>query len=83
MLESVIAQQILTLSEELSLLPAQHMGARLGRSIDTTLDYLVQQIHTTWQNKDLVASLLLLNTTGAFDRVVPALLLYYKRKQNY
>jgi hypothetical protein len=55
------------------------MGARPGRSIDTALDFLVQQIHATWQNKDGVATLLLLNMTGAFDRVVPARLLHNMR----
>jgi hypothetical protein len=78
-LECVIAQQILSLSEEHSLLPAQHMWARPGRSIDTALDFLVQQIHATWQNKDGVATLLLLNMTGAFDRVIPARLLHNMR----
>jgi hypothetical protein len=40
-LESVIARRISSLSEEHSLLPAQHMGARPGRSIETAIDYLV------------------------------------------
>ncbi len=78
-LESVIARRILTLSEEHSHLPAQHMGACPGMSIDTALDYLIQQIHATWQNKDSVATLLLLDMTGAFNRVVPAWLLHNMR----
>jgi hypothetical protein len=80
-LESVIARRISTPSEEHSLLPAQHMGARPGRSIDTTLDLLVQQIYATWQNKDGVATLLSLDMTGAFDRVVPARLLHNMRER--
>jgi hypothetical protein len=80
-LESVIARRISMLSKEHSLLPAQPMGARSGRSIDTTLDFLVQQIHATWQNKDGVATLLLLDMTGAFDRVVPARLLHNMRER--
>jgi hypothetical protein len=80
-LESVIERQILTLTEKHSLLPAQHMGARPGRSIDTALEYLDQQIHATWQNKDGVAMLLLLDMTGAFDRVVPAWLLHNMRER--
>jgi hypothetical protein len=47
-LESVIACRISSLSEEHSLLPAQHMGARPGRSIDTALDFLLQQVHASW-----------------------------------
>jgi hypothetical protein len=58
-LESVIVQQISSLFEEHSLLPAQHMGARHGRSINTALDFLVQQIQATLQHKDGVATLLL------------------------
>jgi hypothetical protein len=78
-LESVIARCILTLSEEHSLLSAQHMRARPGRSIDNARDYLVQQFHTTWQNKDCVAMLLSLDMTMAFDTVVPARLLHNMR----
>jgi hypothetical protein len=57
------------------------MGARPNRSIDTALDYLVQQIHATWQNKNGVATLLSLDMTGAFDRVVPARLLHNLRER--
>ncbi len=64
------------MSEEHSLLPAQHMGACPGRSIDTAIDFLVQQIQASWQNKDDVATLLSLDMTGAFDRVVLARLLH-------
>jgi hypothetical protein len=41
-LESVIAWQNLSLTEEYNLLPAQYMGACPSRAIDTALDYLVQ-----------------------------------------
>jgi hypothetical protein len=81
LLESIIAQRILSLSEEHSLLPAQHMGAYPSRFIDTALDYLVQQIHATWQNKDGVATLLSLDMTGTFDRVVPTRLLHNMRER--
>jgi hypothetical protein len=57
------------------------MGARPGRSIDTALDFLVQPIYATWQNKDGVATLLSLDMTGAFDRVVPARLLHNMRER--
>jgi hypothetical protein len=57
------------------------MRAHPGRSIDTALDFLVQQIHATWQKKDGVATLLLLDITGAFDRVVPARLLHNMRER--
>jgi hypothetical protein len=80
-LRSVIARQISSLSEEHSLLPAQHMGACPGRSIDSALDFLVQQICATWQNKNGVAMLLLLDMTGAYDRVVPVRLLHNMRER--
>ncbi len=69
------------MSEEEGLLPAQHLGARPGRSIDTALAFLLKQIHATWQNNDVVATLLLLDMTGAFDRVVPARLLHNMRER--
>jgi hypothetical protein len=55
------------------------MGAHPGRSIGTALDFLLQQVHATWQNKDEVAMLLSLDMSGAFDRVVPARLLHNMR----
>jgi hypothetical protein len=57
------------------------MGARLGRSIDTALDFFVQQIYATWQNKDGVATLLSLDMTGAFNRVAPVWLLHNQRER--
>ncbi len=57
------------------------MAACPGRSIDTALDFLVQQIHATWQDKDGVATLLLLDMTGAFDRVISAQLLHNMRER--
>ncbi len=80
-LESVIARRISSLSVEHGLLPAQHMGASPSRSIDAALDFLVQQIHATWLNKDGVATLLSLDMMGAFDRVVPARLLHNMRER--
>ncbi len=80
-LESVIARQFLSLFEEHSLLPAQQMGACPGRSVETALDFLVQQIHASWQSNDGVATLLLLDMTRTFDRVVPAQLLHNMRER--
>jgi hypothetical protein len=57
------------------------MRARPGRSIDTALNFLIPQIHATWQNKNGVATLLSVDMTGAFDRVVPARLLHNMRER--
>jgi len=46
------------------------MGAREKRSTETALDLLVNQVQTVWQTKGNVASLLSLDITGAFNRVV-------------
>ncbi len=68
------------MSEEHGLLPAQHMKACLGWFIDTTLDFLVWQIHAAWHNEDGAVTLLSLNITKASDRVVPAWLLHNMRE---
>ncbi len=80
-LEAVIASRITALSEEHGLLPPQQMGARPGRSTDTALEMLVQQIHAAWQTDDGVASLLSLDMSGAYDRVLPSRLPHNLRKR--
>jgi hypothetical protein len=80
-LETVVASRITALSEEHGLLPPQHMGARPGRSTDTALDMLMKQIHAAWQADDGVASLLSLDMTVGFDRVVPVQLLHNLKKK--
>jgi hypothetical protein len=57
------------------------MGARPSRSIDTPLNFLVQQIHATWQNREGVATMLLLDRTGAYSRMVPAMFLHNMRER--
>jgi hypothetical protein len=66
-----VASKITAFSEKHGLLPPQHMGARLGRSTDTALDMLVKQTHAAWQADKGVSSLLALDMTRAFNRVVP------------
>jgi hypothetical protein len=80
-IESNIAWQILSLSDKYSLLLAQPRKAHHSRSIDTVLNFLVEQIHETMYNRDVVAMLLLLNMTGALDKVVPAWLLHNKSER--
>ena len=79
LIEAVTAAQIRRLAEQHGLLPAQQMGARRNRSTITALDLLVNQIHTIWGEKDRVASLLALDISGAFDRVVRDRLLHVLR----
>jgi hypothetical protein len=80
-LEGVVARKITALFEEHGLLPPQHMGARPGRSTETALDLLLQQVYAAWQTGKGVASLISVDMTGAFDRVVPARLLHHVRKR--
>lgn len=69
-IEAITAAHIRRLAEKHSMLPAQQMGARPNRSTETALDLIVNQVHTIWQTGNNVASLLSLDITGAFDRVV-------------
>jgi hypothetical protein len=58
-----------------------HMGACPSRSIVTALDFLLQQVYATSQNRDKLATLLSLDMTGAFHRVVLARLLDNRRER--
>jgi len=70
LLERIVAGQLSRIAEETGMLSASQMGARLGRSIQTVLELLTQQVHTVWRsNPNLVVSLLSLNISGAFDQV--------------
>jgi hypothetical protein len=51
------------------------MGARRGRSTETALEPLVEQVRTAWTSKRHVASLLSHDISGAFDTVNPIRLL--------
>jgi hypothetical protein len=77
----MVASRITALSEEHGLLPPQHLGVSPGRSTETALDLLLQQVYAAWQTGKGVVSLLSLDITGAFDRVVPARLLHNLRKR--
>jgi hypothetical protein len=79
-LETVVASRITALSKEHGLLSPQHMGDHPRKSTDTALDMLVKQIHAAWQADEGVASLLSLDITWAFNRVVPVQLLHNLRK---
>jgi hypothetical protein len=79
-LEKVVAQRLSKLAEEHNLLPETQMGARPGRSTMTALELLTEQIHTVWaKDEKLVASLLSLDISGAFDNVSHERLLHNLR----
>lgn len=68
-IESVTATRIRDLAETHRLLPDCQMGARQGRSVETALDLLTEQIHTVWNSGKFVSTLLSLDVSGAFDTV--------------
>ena len=45
------------------------MEARQGRSVETALELLVEQVYTIWNSGKNVALLLSLDVSGAFDTV--------------
>lgn len=58
------------------------MGGRPGRSTETALELLTEQIHTVWGvGNDKVASLLSIDVAGAFDTVSHQRLLHNLRKR--
>ena len=63
------------------LLLKQQMGARQGQSTNLALELLTEQVHTVWNARKYVASLLSLDISGAFDTVVPICLLDVLQKR--
>ena len=57
------------MAEECGMLPAQQMGAHQGQSTELVLALLLVQIWTVWEELDMVATVLSLDISGAFDRV--------------
>ena len=65
-----MARRMSALAGERHLLPTTQMGARPGRSTITALEMLTEQIQIVWANDHtLVASMLILDISGAFDNV--------------
>ena len=74
MVESMTADKLTKLAEDNGMLPDSQMGARKGRSTETALELLTEQVRTAW-GKDMVASMLSMDISGAFDTVDPTRLL--------
>jgi hypothetical protein len=67
--EALAARRLSILAEQNGLLPPEQMGNRPGRSTETALQLLTEQIQTVWQSNEHVASVLSLDISGAFDTV--------------
>lgn len=69
-LETVVFKRLNAFAEQHGLLPQEQIGARRGRSTKTSLETIVEAVHTVWKcNKNNVASLLSLDIAGTFDNV--------------
>jgi hypothetical protein len=69
-LEAVAARRISKEAEQRKLLPDSQMGARPGRSTLSAIEFVTEQVHTIWGNNPrMVASMLCLDISGAFDNV--------------
>ena len=79
-LELVIARRISFLVEKYQLLPKLHIGGKKGRSTKKALHDIVEKIYTGW-NKNQVASLLMLDISGAYNHVCKIRLLHNLRKR--
>jgi Reverse transcriptase (RNA-dependent DNA polymerase) len=83
LLETVIARRLSQLAETYDLLPRKQMGARPGRSAETALQLITEQVHEIWNLPGplLVATILSLDISGAFDHVSHERLAHNLRKR--
>jgi ribonuclease HI len=79
-LEAVIANRLTYLADKHQLLPNHHVGGRKLASTDHAIHLLLQRIHEAWA-EGKVATLLLLDVSGAFDNVSRPRLLHNLRKR--
>ena len=82
-LELIIARRLSQLAETHNMLPQTQMGARKGRSTDTALRLLTEQIHTIWDlpGPKRVATILSIDISGAYDNVLRPRLIHNLRKR--
>ena len=73
LMEAITATRLSKVAEEARLLPEIQMGFRKGRSTESALFLLTSQVEKVWK-EGMVASLLSLDISGAYDRVVPKIL---------
>ncbi len=79
-LDVVLAKRIQYYSEKHHLLPAAHTGGRKQSSCEHAVHLMLEKIHTAWRKRK-VASLLMLDVSGAFDNVSHERLLHNLRKR--
>ncbi|KAM0664346.1 hypothetical protein ACQRIU_006929 [Beauveria bassiana] len=79
-LDGVIANRLAYLSDTFQLLPRRHTGGRKLTSTEHAMHMLLQLIHQAWA-EGKVATLLLLDVSGAYDNVSHERLLHNLRKR--
>ncbi|KAL3965699.1 hypothetical protein ACCO45_000007 [Purpureocillium lilacinum] len=81
-MDAIIATRLSYIAETYQLLPATHMGGRKLRSTEHALHYIIDRIYDAWnKGGGMVASLLLLDVSGAFDNISHRRLLHNLRKR--
>ena len=81
-MDSILAKRIAYIAEQYQLLPHTHCGGRKARSTEHAIHLLVEKIYATWRSPETpVASLLMLDVSGAFDNVSHQRLLHNLRKR--
>ena len=79
-LEAIVAKKLNFLATMHTLLLKSHMGGHKGTSTDHACHHLIEAVYAVWNSKK-VASLLLLNVSGAFDNLDQARLIHNLRKR--
>uniref|UniRef100_A0A1L7UN13 Reverse transcriptase n=1 Tax=Fusarium mangiferae TaxID=192010 RepID=A0A1L7UN13_FUSMA len=79
-MEAIIANRLAYLADVHELLPSRHTGGRKLTSTEHAMHFLLQRIHEAWA-EGKVASLLLLDVSGAYDNVSRERLLHNLRKR--
>ena len=81
-MDAIISQRLNYLAETYQILPPTHFGGRKKRSTEHALHAVTEKVYEAWnQKRTQVASLLLLDVSGAFDNVSHARLLHNLRKR--
>jgi ribonuclease HI len=81
-LDSILTERIAYTVETKGLLPNTHFGGRKGRSTEHALHQLTERVFNAWnQPTPKVATLLLLDISGAFDTAHHTRLLHNLRKR--
>jgi hypothetical protein len=80
-MKSIMSKKIAWLAKTHRLLLDTHMKCRKNKSIETTLEMLIEQIHIVWsKNTNRVVILLSLNVVDAFDMISHDRLIHDLRK---